>query len=432
MKSWIRWAILHSVPRTYLRTRARRGDPFAEILTGYRAGANPYPFGDRIREQGPIVRTPLSWVSADHEVCRKILRDKNFGVSPPETLDLPRPLRRLLRATDPKLASPVEPPSMLMVDPPEHTRYRKLVAQEFTPRAVGRLHDRIVEVTDELLAGLADRPDADLIEDFASRLPVAIICEILGVPTEDQFYMLELGHAGAPLLDVGITWRAFRRATAALQASEDFAEGHIARLRADPGDNILSKLAASDNLSMPELKSTVALVAGAGFETTVNLIGNGMMALHQHPDQLDLLRAEPDRWPGAIEEILRYDSPVQMTARTALCDTEIAGQPIARGEMVSLLLGAANRDPAVFTDPGAFDVTRTNAREHLSFSSGVHSCLGASLARMEGLVALSALYERFPELRLTGRPERRGLVNLRGYQRIPAAPGLAAATSRTA
>ncbi|MFI6168745.1 cytochrome P450 [Nocardia sp. NPDC051052] len=431
MKSWIRWAILHGVPSIYLGRRARRGEPLSEILTNSHAGQNPYQFGDRIRAQGRLVRTPVTWVTADYEVCRTILRDKNFGTTPPDALNLPRPILRLLRATDLKLANPVEPPSMLMVDPPEHTRYRKLVAQEFTPRAVGRLHDRIVEVTDELLAGLAARPQADLITDFARLLPVAIICEILGVPRQDQDYMLELGHAGAPLLDVGISWRTFRTAIAALRASEEFVAGHIARLRADPGDNILSELAVSGSLTMPELKAIATLVAGAGFETTVNLLGNGMMALHDHPDQLDLLRAEPDRWPAAIEEILRFDSPVQLTSRTALSDTEIAGQPIGGGESVALLLGSANRDPAVFADPGAFDVTRVNAREHLSFSSGVHACLGASLARMEGAVALSALYERFPELRLAGTAERRGLVNLRGYQRIPAVLGLPAA-SRTA
>ncbi|WP_405161319.1 cytochrome P450 [Nocardia sp. NBC_01499] len=431
MKSWIRWVALHGGPGRYLRTRARHGDPLSEILTSSRTGRSPYPPGARIREQGRLVRTPFTLVSADHEVCRKILRDKNFGVTPPDGINMPGPMRRLVRATDLKLASPVEPPSMLVVDPPEHTRYRKLVAQEFTPRAVGRLRDRIGEVTGELLADLAARPNADLIEHFALRLPVAIICEILGVPREKQDFMLELGHAGAPLLDVGIPWRTFRGAVAALRASEEFIEGHIARLRVDPGDNILSELAVNGSLTMPELKATAALVAGAGFETTVNLLGNGMVALHEHPDQLDLLRAEPDRWPNAIEEILRFDSPVQMTFRTALCDTEIADQTIARGETVALLLGAANHDPAVFADPGAFDVSRTNAREHLSFSNGVHVCLGASLARMEGVVALSALYERFPQLRLTDTPERRRLVNLRGYQRIPAAPGLPAA-SRTA
>ncbi|WP_051182435.1 cytochrome P450 [Nocardia vinacea] len=280
-------------------------------------------------------------------------------------------------------------------------------------------------MTDELLDGLAGRDRADLIGDFAVRLPIAIITEILGVPAEKREFMLEVGHAGAPLLDIGVSWSVFRRAVAALRSSQDFLVGHIERLRSDPGDNILSDLAIGGQLSAPELMATATLVAGAGFETTVNLIGNGTMLLHQHPDQLDLLRADPERWPGAIEEMLRFDSPVQMTSRTALCDTEIAGVRIAEGEMVSQLLGSANRDPAVFADPNTFDIDRPNAKDHLSFSSGVHACLGASLARMEGAIALRTLYERFPDLRIVGDAPHRGLANLRGYQHIPVALGSA-------
>ncbi|MFE9323254.1 cytochrome P450 [Nocardia sp. NPDC052278] len=425
MKSLMRWAMLHGTPGLFLRLQARRGDPLGVLLSDPRARENPYPYGDRIREQGRVVRTPFTWASADHEICRNILRDKNFGATPPESLQLPRPMRALMRASDLKLASPVEPPSMLVVDPPEHTRYRKTVAQAFTPRAVDRLHDRIVEVTDELLDGLAGRDRADLIGDFAVRLPIAIITEILGVPAEKRDFMLEVGHAGAPLLDIGVSWPVFGNAVAALRRSQDFLVGHIERLRSAPGDNILSDLATGGQLSAPELMATATLVAGAGFETTVNLIGNGAMLLHQHPDQLELLRADPERWPNAIEEMLRFDSPVQMTSRTALCDTEIAGVRIAEGEMVSLLLGSANRDPAVFADPNTFDIDRPNAKDHLSFSSGVHACLGASLARMEGAIALRTLYERFPDLRIVGDAPHRGLANLRGYQHIPVALGSA-------
>lgn len=423
MKSWLRWAMQHGTPGLFLRWQARRGDPLAELLSDPLARTNPYPFGDRIRARGRIVHTPFTWVSADHEICRNILRDKNFGATPPESLNLPRPMLALMRASDLKLASPVDPPSMLVVNPPEHTRYRKTVAQAFTPRAVARLHDRIVEVTDELLDALRSRDQADLIADFAVQLPIAIITEILGVPAEKRAFMLEIGHAGAPLLDIGVSWPVFRKAVAALRQSQDFLVEHIERLRTDPGDNILSDLATGGQLSAPELMATATLVAGAGFETTVNLIGNGAMLLHQHPDQLELLRAEPHRWPTAIEEMLRFDSPVQMTSRTALCDTEIDGTPIAAGETISLLLGAANRDPAVFTNPNTFDIDRSNAKDHLSFSSGVHACLGASLARMEGAVALRALHDRFPELRIEGNAPHRGLANLRGYQHIPVTLG---------
>ncbi|MEU2253316.1 cytochrome P450 [Nocardia xishanensis] len=425
MKTWIRWAALSGVPTLSLRMLARHGEPLAQLLTDPDARENPYPFGARIRAEGRIVRTPYILASADHEVCRNILRDKNFGTTPPEAIDLPAPLKRLIRATDLRLASPVEPPSMLMVDPPEHTRYRKLVAGAFTPRAVGRLRDRVREVTEELLDGLAGRENADLISDFALLLPIAVISEILGIPAAKRDDMLEYGNAGSPLLDITISWPQFKSAVAALRDSQDFLVGHIARIRRTPGDDILSDLATGGELTDRELLATATLIAGAGFETTVNLLGNGIMLLRDHPDQLAALRAEPARWPGAIEEMLRYDSPVQMTTRTALRDSEIAGERIRAGETVALLLGSANRDPAAFLDPDTFDITRSNARDHLSFGSGVHSCLGASLARIEGAIALQALYDRYPDLRHTGPATRRGLVNLRGYQHIPVTTGAA-------
>ncbi|MEV0028464.1 cytochrome P450 [Nocardia sp. NPDC050793] len=425
MKTWIRWAALSGVPTMSLRLLARRGEPLAQLLIDPYARENPYPFGARIRAEGRIVRTPYILASADHEVCRNILRDKNFGATPPEAIDLPAPLKRLIRATDLRLASPVEPPSMLMVDPPEHTRYRKLVAGAFTPRAVGRLRDRVREVTEELLDGLAGRENADLIGDFALLLPIAVISEILGIPAAKRDDMLEYGNAGSPLLDITISWAQFRSAVAALRDSQDFLAGHIERIRRTPGDDILSDLATGGELTDRELLATATLIAGAGFETTVNLLGNGIVLLRDHPDQLAALRAEPARWPGAIEEMLRYDSPVQMTTRTALCDSEIAGERIRAGETVALLLGSANRDPAAFLDPDTFDITRSNARDHLAFGSGVHSCLGASLARIEGAIALQALYDRYPDLRHTGPATRRGLVNLRGYRHIPVATGAA-------
>ncbi|WP_194815093.1 cytochrome P450 [Nocardia sp. XZ_19_385] len=426
MKTWIRWAVINGLPGVVLRAQARRGNPLAQYLTDPAAREDPYPFGDRIRARGRLVAIPYSYVTADYELCRTVLRHKDFGVTPPEAFTVFKPVQRLIKATDLKIASPVEPPAMLMVDPPVHTRYRKLVAQAFTPRAVARLRDRISEVTTDLLDDLAQHENADLIEQFALLLPIAIISEILGIPAEKRDDLLDAGHAGSPLLDIGISWKTFRTANDALREAQDYLVEHIAELRANPGDNILSDLATGGELTDTELLYSAALIAGAGFETTVNLIGNGIMALHQHPEQLDLLRAEPARWPGAVEEILRYDSPVQMTARTALRDIEIAGVRIAKGEMVALLLGCANRDPKMFDNPNVFDVTRANAREHLSFSSGVHACLGASLARMEGAVALQALYDRFPNLRVADAPQRRGLLNLRGFQHIPVSTGVGA------
>ncbi|MBF6173863.1 cytochrome P450 [Nocardia blacklockiae] len=419
MRTRLRWAAIHGLPRVVLKWQARRGDPLGRILSDPRAQDDPYALADRIRAQGPLVRTRFTWVTADHAIVRKVLRSPDFGVVVPAELNLPRPIPAAIRATDPHLPNPIEPPAMLAVDPPRHTRYRKLVAQEFTPRAVRRLTDRIDEVTAELLAELAARHRADLIGDFAVELPAAIISEMLGIPAEVRGRMLTAGEAGAALLDTGISWRAYRRAQEALADARDFLDEHLDRLRASPGDNILSALVTGDQLTTSELMYTTALLAGAGFETTVNLIGNGVVALHRHPEQLALLAARPELWPGAVEEILRYDSPVQWTVRKALRDMNIEGRRVARGAMVTVLLGGANRDPKVFADPNTFDVTRPNAREHVSFSSGVHSCLGATLARTEGVIALRTLHEHFPTLRLSATPVRRELMNLRGYAHIP-------------
>jgi cytochrome P450 len=379
---------------------------------------------EEIRARGPVVRTPFVWASVDHAVCREVLRDKRFGVTAPTEMELPRPLRKLISKTDPGVANPVEPPPMVIVDPPDHTRYRQLVAQSFTPRAIDTLGTRVAEVTMELIERIAATPHPDLIADFATQLPVAIIAEILGLPPDSYPRMLGWGRCGAPLLDVGIDWQTYRNAIDGLQGADDYLLEHFHKLRAgQPRDNPFSRMAADGTMTDRELTANAALILGAGFETTVNLIGNGIVLLLQHPEQLGQLHENPELWAAAIEEILRIASPVQMTARTPDCDVEIAGAHIAAGDMVALLLGGANRDPHVFTDPAEFDITRANAREHLAFASGIHACLGAALARIEGASALRALFETFPDLRLTAPAQRRGLINLHGYTRLPAQLG---------
>jgi cytochrome P450 len=364
------------------------------------------------------------WVSADHNVCREILRDKRFGVAGSANMELPRPLRALISRTDPGLPNPVEPPAMLIVDPPDHTRYRQLVARSFTPRAVDTLSTRVTEVTNELIGRIAGTAHPDLIADFAAQLPVAIIAEILGLPADTHPRLLEWGHSGAPLLDFGIGWKTYQRAIDGLRNVDAYIGAHFGRVRAgEPDGNPFNQLVADRTLTDRELAAQGALLVGAGFETTVNLIGNGVVLLLQHPEQLERLRNDPGLWPAAVEEILRFDSPVQMTARTAGCDVEIAGCHIAAGDMVALLLGGANRDPHVFTDPSSFDITRTNARDHLAFGSGVHACLGAALARIEGTTGLRTLFETFPDLRLTAPPQRRGLVILHGFMQLQAQLG---------
>jgi cytochrome P450 len=425
---WVRWAIIQGVPRAFLAVQARREEPLARLLVGPQRGGDPYPLIEQIRARGRLTRTPFVSVTADHELCRSILRDNRFGVTSPTNVGLPKPIRWLIRQTDPQLPNPAEPPSMLQVDPPDHTRYRRAVVRAFTPRAIDKLRARVIEVTNELLDRLEAAPHPDLIADFAGPLPALIIAEVLGVPEELRPQMLDRGDRGAPLLDIGVSWKTFRRAMQSLREGDrDFGD-HIERLRIEPGEDIFSQVIRDGDLDRRELAVTAVLLVGAGFETTVNLIGNAIVLLLQHQDQLAMLREDPDLWPGAVEEVLRFNSPVQMTSRTAACDLDLAGHHLSAGETVALLLGGANRDPCVFADPGRFNITRANAKDHLSFSSGVHACLGASLARMEATIALRALFERFPALQLDGTPAPRGLATLHGFRHVPAK----AAAPRTA
>ncbi|OBG39467.1 MULTISPECIES: cytochrome P450 [Mycolicibacter] len=417
---WVRWALLQGFPRAFLAVQARRGDPMARLLIGPVRGGDPEPLTEQIRARGRLTRTPFVSVTADHELCRAILRDDRFGASNPANINLPKATRWLIDRTDPGLPNPAEPPSMLVVDPPDHTRYRRAVVRAFTPRAIDKLRTRIVEITHELLDRMESATRPDLIADFAGPLPALIIAEILGIPEEQRSQMLARGDRGAPLLDIGVSWSTFRCAMQSLRENDHEFSDHIERLRNNPGDDIYSQIIRDGDLDRRELGVTALLLAGAGFETTINLIGNAIVLLLRHREQLAKLREDPQLWPGAVEEVLRFDSPVQMTSRNALCDLELAGYDLTAGETVALLLGGANRDPGVFDDPGRFDVTRANAKEHLSFSSGIHACLGANLARMEATIALQALFERFPDLQLDGPPTPRGLATLHGFRRIPA------------
>lgn len=421
---WSRWVAMHGVPRAFMKMRGRLGDPLGRVISGHGRAIDPYPLYDEIRGRGTLVRGPYVWVSADHVFCREVLRDRRFGVSSPTDIDLPAPLKRVVRRSDPGVPNPVEPPAMVIVNPPDHTRYRQLVAQSFTPRAVDAMASRVAEVTATLLDRLAEKPEPDLIADFAARLPVAIIADILDLPEDLHPRMLEWGRVGAPLLDIGIGWRTYRTAIDGLRDAGSALGARFSELRASgSGDSPFAKLAVDGSLTEREFTSNAALLIGAGFETTVNLIGNGIAILLDNPDQLARLHDDPSLWPSAVEEILRLHSPVQMTARSATCDAEIAGHHVPEGQMVALMLAGANRDPKVFDEPDRFDVTRPNSRDHLSFATGIHACLGAALARIEAATALRALFEHYPDLRVTTPPTWGGLTNLRGHPRLPAAMG---------
>jgi cytochrome P450 len=417
--------------RLAIRARARAGNPDAEVLLDPSVRDDPFGHYERLRDDRPLVGGALARTSVHHDVCTEVLRSDDFGVVGRARADgLPPVLQVALRLAGPRPSvGPVDPPSMLAVDPPEHTRYRRLVSRAFSARAVARLRERTTEIADELLDELTREATAhggrvDLVERYASLLPVTVISEMLGVPTAMREQFLAWGDGAAPSLDMGVDWRTHRSVERSLAELDAWFRGHLDRLRREPGDSLLSALvtAASDDeagLTDEELLATALLVFGAGFETTVNLIANGAVQLFEHPDQRRVLADDPSLWPNAVEEILRVDSPVQRTGRRAVRATVVHDVPIAEGELVILVLAAANRDPRLFPDPHRFDVTRANARDHLAFSSGIHFCLGAALARMEGEIALRALFERFPGLTSAGTPRRRRTVMLRGYELLP-------------
>jgi cytochrome P450 len=386
---------------------------------------NPFPYYDELRARGPLVHTRLALISAHHDVCVAVLRNPDFGQL---RLDrLPKLLRMGLKLGGRAVLAPVEAPSMLVADPPEHTRYRKLVTRAFSTRAITALRPRIEETAQELLAEIARciprGATVDLVASYASLLPATVIAEILGAPVAMRRQFLDWGAGAALSLDTGLTYPDFRRSERDLAALHRWMLSHFEKVRRNPRDDVLSSLVAAhdqgDQLSLDELSSIAMLLLAAGFETTANLLGNGAVLLMRHPDQLDQLRAQPQRWPTAVEEILRYESPAQRTGRVALRDTNVAGHRIPAGSLIILLLGGANRDPAVFSDPHRFDVQRPGADQHVAFSSGIHYCIGATLARVEGEVGLQALFHRFPDLALAGALHRRPTRVLRGYDTIP-------------
>lgn len=421
--TFVRWMGAHGLPRLAFRKPYRNGDLQTRLLLDPALRDDPFPLYAKLRERGALVDGRLILTTASHQVAGAILRHDGFGVgADPDAL--PAWLRAVLgRARRNAPVGPIDPPSLLAVNPPDHTRYRRLVGRVFTARAVEALRDRVTATAMELLDELGKAADpVDLVDTYANLLPVTVIAEILGVPAGMRAQFVAWGRAGSPVLDFGLTLRQYRAAERALSELNVWLRGHFERLRSEPGDDLLSRLVHLEDdggLTDRELLATAGLLLAAGFETTVNLLGSGVVLLVGHPDQLARLTAEPSGWANAVEEILRYESPVQNTARRALRDVDIAGHIVREGRFVSVLIGGANRDPEVFADPDRFDVGRANARDHLAFSAGAHYCLGAALARMEGEIGLRLLFERYPDLALAGTPRRRRTKTLRGYDTLP-------------
>ena len=385
---------------------------------------DPYPHYARLRDTDPMYLTPLGmYVASRHAEATLVMRDKRFGKDYVE---------RTKRRYGPDIMQ--EPVfrnfshTMLQQDPPDHTRLRGLVVQAFTARRVEDMRSRIRANVDETLDRIIPMGKMELIEDFAFRLPVTIICDMLGIPVEHrELFYTGSRNSGRILEPVPLSPEEIKQGNATNAMTEMYFKQLFELRRKNPGDDLTSQLVQAEQdgnkLSNEELTANIVLLFGAGHETTVNLIGNGLLALHRNPDQLALLKANPALITNAIEEFLRYDSSVQMTGRVALEDIDdLGGKKIPKGESVICLLGSANHDPAVYPDrPDSLDITRPNVRP-LSFGGGIHFCLGAQLARLEAEVAIATLLRRLPDLRLDDaeNPEWRSSFVLRGLKRLPA------------
>ncbi len=384
--------------------------------------ADPYPFYHRLREEAPVFKTQQGfWLLTRYEDVALSLRDKRFGK------DFAGNIHRRYgvdRMNEPVIANLAK--TMLVLDPPDHTRLRSLVTKAFTARRVADMRPRIAALVNQQLDRVADKGTMDVIRDLAHRLPVIVICDMLGIPEDHREAFLIGSNVSGRILDpVPMTREELDHANAATQMGNNYFDQLCELRRKDPQDDLTTELVraeeAGDRLSTEELHANIGLLFGAGHETTTNLIGNGLLALHRAPEQWQRLKDDPSLIPNAIEELLRFDSSVQMTGRVTNTEIEVGGVTLAADESVIMLLGAANRDPAQYADPDELDVSRQNVRP-MSFGGGIHHCLGAQLARLEAELVFTALVERLPALDLPekGAPAWRRTFTLRGLHKLPA------------
>ena len=386
-----------------------RGDLFSRLILPNHH-TDPYQIYEEMRTRGPMLPTRLgNYTTTSHRVCNEVLRSRRFGVKPEDgSEDLANQAGLDL--------------SLLELNPPDHTRIRRLAAPAFTPRRMAGY----VGLVDQAIQGLIDQCERerefDLMTSFASPLPIAVVTHLLGLPNDPE-RLRRLGSTIARALD-GIWSLGQARTLAAADAElrTTFAT-LLDRRRADPGNDLVSALVAEQGkeITAAELSALVRLLLIAGFETTVNAIGNGMHWLLANPEQWDLLAKDPGRAPAVVEEVLRFDPPVQQTARVANQPTEVGNVLVTKNQWVITLLAAANRDPEAYPEPNRFDITRESPVEHLAFSGGIHYCLGSPLARLELTQAFRALAERFPRIRQTAPITMRPGTTLRGPLRFPVA-----------
>ena len=358
---------------------------------------DPYPLYAGLREHGPLL--PLAddyLIATGYDTVDAVLRDPAFGVEE---------------------GGLFEGSSLLASNPPDHTRMRRLMSGVFTARRVAGVRDAVVATANGLIDAMRAQGDsADIMADFAYRLPVTIVCEILGVPEQDREWFRPVARDFTAVLEGNLTPEEMSYASSAGLLIRRYFTTLVEERRAEPREDLVSALAAErEELSHPELLSNLALLLVAGFETTTNLIGNGLRVLFDNPPLAAELPLRPNEF---VEEFLRFDAPVQLTSRKALQDTTVCGHPVPRGMYVMVAIGSANRDPKRFPDPDSFDPARPN-NVPISFGAGAHFCLGAALARLETQVAFPLLLQRLPGLRPAGEPVRRPRLVLRGYESMP-------------
>jgi cytochrome P450 len=388
---------------------------------------DPYPIYDFIREREPVHHAPDgSWVLTRYDHSAALLRDPRFSTNP----------ARLTEGPDPASMGPIRQVGsslMMFLDPPDHTRLRSLVSQAFTPRMVESLRPRIQLLVDELLDAVIEKGEMDVLADLAYPLPTVVICEMLGVPPEDREKFKAWSADASRMLDGYLDKAAMDKGMVAGMYLFQYFTDLVDDRRRRPREDLLSALLAAkapsgpssgaaeadgERLTHAELLSTATLLFVAGFETTMNLVGNGTLALLRNRDEMTRMGNDPALVRTGVEELLRYDGPVHVTARIATEDLEIGGYTIGEGEQVVAMLGAANRDPAQFPDPHRLDVARTPNR-HLAFGGGPHFCLGAALARMEGQLAFETMLRRLPDLELdTIAPTYRDHFVIRGVTEL--------------
>ena len=388
--------------------------------------ANPYAIYDRLRSENPIYKSSLGgvWVLTRYEDVKTILRERHVYSDDQPKLIQEKNKYLQNRGKSLQALAGASNKFLFYMNPPDHTRLRRLVSKAFSPVVIEGMRPQIQTIVDEYLDVLRSRGNMDIITDLAELLPVKIIASMLGVPASDaQEKLHQWSHVLSRILDTLISLKEYEAMNQAVLDFQEYFRDLISKRETNPQNDLISYLIAardeSDKLSEEEVLSICIQLFLGGEETTVNLIGNGMLALLHHPEQMEKLKQEPEIIQTAVGEMLRYDSPIQILCRIASDKLEIRGQTIQKGEKIHLCLGAANRDPAQFPNPDRFDILRQD-NHHLAFSDGIHRCLGATLAHIEAEIAINSLLQKLPNLKLVSdKLEWRKNIALRGLKALP-------------